>query len=79
MWILKNMSVIGFVECSEVIAFVRVCMCCSMLSKLASMYVKALDVDRAIFKQYREVFRSVDFSLVICEGGSFELHDIGFI
>ena len=45
-------------------------MCCSMLSKLASMYVKALDVDRAIFKQYRKVFRSVDFSLLICEGGS---------
>ena len=58
MWILKNVSVIGFVECSEVIVFCESVYVLSMLSKLASMYVKALDVDRAIFKQYRKVCRS---------------------
>ena len=48
----------------------RVCICCSMFSMSASMFVKELDVVRAIFKQYRIVLRSVDFSLVICVGGS---------
>ena len=43
---------------------------CSIFSVPASMYVKALGVVRAIFKQYRIVLRSVDFSLVICVGGS---------
>ena len=40
-------------------------MCCSMVFMSASKYVRALGVVLAMFKQYRIVLRSVDFSLVI--------------